>query len=130
MYSEPRRTTKIKRFAKHSISVFDTVLNTPLKPLTKILLIITAWSVQTQSFFWYIFSCIRTEYRKIRTRKKFVFGHFSRVTVFISQLHYAFETLTYFTGFSLVLNIFNIFSSPCSSLSSFFNGATISLVLL
>ena len=25
-----------------------------------------------------LFSCIRTEYRKIRTRKNFVFGHFSR----------------------------------------------------
>ena len=29
-------------------------------------------------FFWSIFSCIRTEYKKRRTRKNSVFGHFSR----------------------------------------------------
>ena len=29
-------------------------------------------------FFWSVFSCIRTEYRKIRTRKNSVFGHFLR----------------------------------------------------
>ena len=40
-------------------------------------------SVQIRSFFWSVFSCIRTEYgeilcRKIRSRKNSVFGHFSR----------------------------------------------------
>ena len=37
-------------------------------------------------FFWSVFSCIRTEYgdlgskyRKIRTRKNSLFGHFSRI---------------------------------------------------
>ena len=35
-------------------------------------------SVQIRSFFWFIFSCIRTEYSKMRTRKYSVFGHFSR----------------------------------------------------
>ena len=35
-------------------------------------------SVQIQSFFWSAFSCIQTEYKKIRTRKYSVFGHFSR----------------------------------------------------
>ena len=35
-------------------------------------------SVQIRSFFWSVFSCIRTEYRKIRTRKNSVLGHFSR----------------------------------------------------
>ena len=43
-------------------------------------------SVQIRSFFWSVFSCIRTEvnlriqseYGKIRTRKNFVFRHFSR----------------------------------------------------
>ena len=36
-------------------------------------------SVQIWNFFWSIFSCIRSlsGYRKIRTRKNFVFGHFS-----------------------------------------------------
>ena len=29
-------------------------------------------------FFWSVFSYNRSEYRKIRTRKNFVFGHFSR----------------------------------------------------
>ena len=35
-------------------------------------------SVQIWSFFWYVFSYILSEYRKIRTGKKSVFGHFSR----------------------------------------------------
>ena len=35
-------------------------------------------SVQIQSYFWFVFSCIRTECRKIRTRNNSVFGHFSR----------------------------------------------------
>ena len=34
-------------------------------------------SVQIRSFFWSVFSCIQSEYRKIRTRKNSVFGHFS-----------------------------------------------------
>ena len=29
-------------------------------------------------FLWSVFSCIKSEYRKIRTRKNSVFGHFSR----------------------------------------------------
>ena len=34
-------------------------------------------SVQIRSFFWSVFSCIRTEYRKIKTRKNSMFGRFS-----------------------------------------------------
>ena len=34
-------------------------------------------SIQIQSYFWSVFSCIRTKYRKIRTRNNSVFGHFS-----------------------------------------------------
>ena len=34
-------------------------------------------SVQIRSFSWSVFSCIRTEYRKIRTRKNSVFEYFS-----------------------------------------------------
>ena len=34
-------------------------------------------SIQIRSYFWSVFSCIRTKYRKIRTRNKSVFGHFS-----------------------------------------------------
>ena len=35
-------------------------------------------SVQIRSYFRSVFSCIRAEYRKIRTRNKSVFGRFSR----------------------------------------------------
>ena len=35
-------------------------------------------SVQIQSYFWSVFSCILTEYRKIRSRNNSVFGYFSR----------------------------------------------------
>ena len=35
-------------------------------------------TVQIQGYLWSIFSCIWTEYRKIRTRINSVFGHFSR----------------------------------------------------
>ena len=35
-------------------------------------------SVQIRGYFWSVFSCVRTEYRKIRTRNKSVFGHISR----------------------------------------------------
>ena len=34
-------------------------------------------SIQIRSYFWSTFSCIRTKYRKIRTRNNFVFGHLS-----------------------------------------------------
>ena len=34
-------------------------------------------SIQRRSFFWSVFSCIWTEYRKIRTRKNSVFWHIS-----------------------------------------------------
>ena len=33
--------------------------------------------VEIQSFFWSVFSRIWTEYRNIRTRENFLFGHFS-----------------------------------------------------
>ena len=36
-------------------------------------------SVQIRNYFWSVFSCIRTEYRKILTRNNSVFGHFSRI---------------------------------------------------
>ena len=34
-------------------------------------------SVQIRFYFWSVFFCIQSEYRKIRTRKNSVFGHFS-----------------------------------------------------
>ena len=35
-------------------------------------------SVQIRRYFWFVFSCIRTEYRKIQTINNSVFEHFSR----------------------------------------------------
>ena len=46
--------------------------------VTQILLRISVKRVQIRSFFWSVFSHIWTEYGKIRTRKNFVFGYFSR----------------------------------------------------
>ena len=56
-------------------------------------------SVEIRSFFWSVFSCIRTEYgvysvnlriqskyRKIRTRKISVFGHFSRCEIILEKV--------------------------------------------
>ena len=34
-------------------------------------------SVQIRSFFWSVFSCIQSKYKKIRSKKISVFGHFS-----------------------------------------------------
>ena len=42
----------------------------------------TAWR-----FFWFVFSCIQTEYRKIRTRKNSVIGHFSRSVSIMESFH-------------------------------------------
>ena len=42
--------------------------------------------VQIRSHFWSVFSCIRTEYRIIRTRDNFVFGRFSRSDFFHSMI--------------------------------------------
>ena len=36
-----------------------------------------------RSFFWSVFSCIQSEYRKIRSRKISVFRHFSRSVQFL-----------------------------------------------
>ena len=41
-------------------------------------------SFQIRIYFWSVFSCIQTEYRKIRTRKNSVFGHFSHSVLTIN----------------------------------------------
>ena len=43
-------------------------------------------SVQIRTFFWSIFSCIQSEFRKIRTRKNSKFWHFSR-SVYTCEFH-------------------------------------------
>ena len=45
-------------------------------------------SVQIRSFFWSVFSCIRTEYRKIQTRKNSEFGHFSRHNILSTRTNF------------------------------------------
>ena len=40
-------------------------------------------SVQLRSFFWSVFSCIQSQYRKIRTRKNSGFGDFSRSAIYV-----------------------------------------------
>ena len=61
------------RFSKYKLCLYALMSN--------ILLIIPIHcvkSVQIRSYFWFVFSCIRTEYRKIRTRNNSVLGRFSR----------------------------------------------------
>ena len=45
-------------------------------------------SVQIRSYFWSLFSCIWTEYRKIRTGNNSLFGHFSRSASFKTFVKY------------------------------------------
>ena len=45
-------------------------------------------SVQTRSYFWFVFSCTRTENKEIRTRNNFVFGHFSRSAHVVTLTHF------------------------------------------
>ena len=40
-------------------------------------------SIQIWSYFWSIFSCIQSKYRKIQTRNNSVFAHFSRSEYFM-----------------------------------------------
>ena len=60
-------------------------------------------SVQIRSHFWSAFSCIRTKYRKIRTRNNFVFGQFSRSVsfpiFFASNFFHLFWIFEYCTGY-------------------------------
>ena len=41
--------------------------------------------VQIGSYFWFIFSCIQSEYRKIRTRNNCLFGDFPRSAPFYAS---------------------------------------------
>ena len=43
-------------------------------------------SVQIRSYFWSVFSCIQSKYRKIQTRNNSVFGHFSRSAWLIKNI--------------------------------------------
>ena len=42
-------------------------------------------SIQIRSFFWSVYFCIQSEYRKIRTRNNSVFGHFSRCAYLLGR---------------------------------------------
>ena len=50
-------------------------------------------SVLIRSYFWSVFSCIQSEYRKIRTRNNSVFGHFSRSDSYCQLATYLLVTL-------------------------------------
>ena len=57
-------------------------------------------NVQIQSYYWSVFSCIQSKYRKIRTRNYSVFGHFScSVNVndvwYLRMLNFANSTVVY-----------------------------------
>ena len=41
---------------------------------------------QIWSFFWSVFSCIRTEYKKIRSRKNSVFEHFKQCEYMVMEI--------------------------------------------
>ena len=58
-------------------------------------------SVQLRSFFWSVISCIRTEYRKLQTRKNSVFGHFSRSLIWSYQL----DLILYWSRSYICINI-------------------------
>ena len=57
---------------------YDSLLQNAIKIITKCDSCHCVNSVQIRSFFWSVFSYTGTEYRKIRTRKNYVFGNFSR----------------------------------------------------
>ena len=52
----------------------------------RICVILYLKSVQILRYFWFVFSYIWTEYRKIRTRNNSVFGHFSCSEAFIRNI--------------------------------------------
>ena len=64
--------TDAKAWKKNNLTTTVTILD-------KLSILAQRESVQIRSFFWSVFSHIRTEYGEIlRTRKNSVFGHFSR----------------------------------------------------
>ena len=46
-------------------------------------------------FFWSVFSCIRTEYRNIRTRKPPSLGTFHAVQVIVKGTHYSAKSIKF-----------------------------------
>ena len=73
-YAEPSLWTKSLRTLLNGWMKLSTVLSTILrchKHCVKI--------VQIRNTFWSVFSCIRTEYWKIRTRKYSVFGYLQNI---------------------------------------------------
>ena len=56
-------------------------------------------SVQIRSYFWSVFSCTQSEYRKIWTRNNSVFGHFSPSDKLSNQLNNSKNETTNMSGF-------------------------------
>ena len=74
-------------------------------------------------FFWPTFLCIRTEYRKIRTRKNSIFGQFSfsvvhKVTAHF--YHFFFSNKQYVLFFPWLLSIYHVqWKVICSQITFF-----------
>ena len=85
-------------------------------------------SVQIRSFFWSIFSRIRTEYGEIRTRKNSVFGHFSRSvnSCVIFWNYYITRSFKYvLTHFVINIAFCNKIDSFCNKIDAFYNNCRI-----
>ena len=74
-------------------------------------------SVQIRSFSWSVFYCIQFVYKKIRTRKKSIFGHFSRsASVLNYELKIQISTDIFF------LEIYNFSNDAFRVMSNIHNG--------
>ena len=83
-----------------------------------------------------LFSCIRTEYRKIRTRKNFVFGHFSRSGLYSRLDKLKTLNLNFYTEIFLFMKVLKLQPSKikdgCTSQSTWlisFNTLKLFLIL-
>ena len=79
-------------FCLRVLFLLETTLKAHIKIPQYMISIFRSWSswcvksVQIRSYFWSLFSCIQSEYRKIRTRNNSVFWHFSRSLLVYSNL--------------------------------------------
>ena len=70
-------------------------------------------SVQIRGYFWSVFSCIQSEYRKIQTRNNSAFGHFSS-SDFLKKSKYSEGKYTFWHYVSIVYfrNHHQVFQEP------------------
>ena len=65
-------------------------------------------SVQIRNFFWSVFSCTQSEYRKTQTRKNSVFGHFSPTQESWAEVFRGYWKRLYFMFSWKYFNIFRV----------------------